>query len=623
MEYLLMNPQFKDDDEDLGAIDLDSYSQEQDQMSDDDLNNSSINLDEYSNSPEAQEASWWETTKDVAIQGIRGTAQAFSWPMDVLKLGMMAEGLSDIDELEESFAKAGKPFDRDAYIKTVTGLGEYIPTQGFFEEAIQNATGINLQPTTKTGKFVNKAATVASLTKGSGLSKLLAGAAAGGTTEGLKALGVNETVADISGDVVGGGTQALKKGARVFTKEAEALRKVADKHGLPFYEFMTKPPGGIITPKVAKARELAIMKELGVNSEQAAKAVLEGRIPLAQLRSQGFNLSQLEKDAYQKVETLAAAHKKPIPTKDIVSDIKKEIATIKKTAPSPSDAEKTYMSILEDEAKALTLEPKKQAVILGPNGQPLNPQSKARIPKEISAEELIKQHKNYNSNVKGIYRKPEFSGREEAVRNAYAFLNNSVRNTLEKEGGSDLANSFKEANHIFNQRSVIKRSEALIDKAFVNGEYNPKKLSQVLNSRQGEILRRDIGDKGVNELKEIAQYGEKAISHTDQLLKSPKFAKEALTWGTLAPFILGSTGKMTGMLYVAKPIAERIKGYLLSRPATRTAYNHIIKNAAKGSFKNMQAEFSKLNELVSDEFESPDQFIKQIMDDLEVYEGEF
>ncbi len=617
-----MQPQFQNDD-DLGAIDLGSYQQDQNQQSDDDLNNSAINLDEYSKSPEAQEASWWDLTKDVAIQGIRGTAQAFTWPLDVLKIGLVGEGLSDLDKIEEAFSKSGKPFDRDAYIKTIKEHGDYVPTQSFFEGLIEDATGVSLQPTTEAGKFINKASTIASLTKGGILSKAIAGTAAGGTTKGLKSLGVNETVSEIVGDLTGGATQALKKGTRTFTSEAEALRKVADKHGIPFYEFMTKPPGGIITPKIAQAREAAIMKQLGVSSDQAAKAVIEGKIPLAKLRSQGFNLGQLEEDAYKKVDQLASAHTSPISTTEIVNDIEKEVSKIKKSSASPSDSEITYMNILEDEAKSLTKAPKQQPQILGPNGQPLNPSSQARIPKEISAEQLVKQHKNYNSNVKGIYRKPEFSGREEAVRNAYAFLNNSVRNTMEKQGGKDLADSFKDANKIFNQRSVLNRSEALIDKSFVNGEYNPKKLKQVLNSKQGQILRRDLGDKAIQEITEIAEYGEKAVNHTTQLLKSPKYAKEALTWGSLAPFVLASTAKMTGLLYIAKPIAERVKGYLLTRPATRTAYNGIIKNAANGSFKNVKPEFSKLNEAVSDEFGSPDKFIKQIIDDLEVHEGEF
>jgi len=618
-----MQPQFPDDDdENLGGIDLEVYQEENQKQEQDELTKSAIDLEDYSKSTEAIEASWWDWTKDIVLQPLRGVAQAFTWPLDVLKIGIMGEAFSGLDELESAFEKAGKPFDRDAYINTVMKQGNLIPTQGLLEDLIQENTGFSFEPTTKTGKFINKASRIAKLAKGNVQIKLLSGATAGTTTHLLNEAGVNETASEFLGDLSSGVPQAFTRSPKQFTPEVERLMKIADKNGIPFYEYMTKPPGGVFTPKISQAREAAIKSELGVTSQQAAKAIIEGRIPISQLRKQGFNLKQLESDAYHEVDILAAAHKKPIKTGEIVSDIQKEVSRIKKSSPSPSDAEITYMNILKEEAEQLTNAPKQQAVILGPNGQPLNPPSTKRIPKEISAEQLVKQHKNYNSNVKGIYRKPEFSGREESVRDAYAFLNNSVRNTLEKEGSKELADSFKEANKIFNQRAVLNRSEALIDKAFINGEYSPRKLRQLLNSKQGQILKRDLGDQAIKEITEIAELGERAVNHTSQIMNSSKYAKEVLTWGNMAPFILGSTAKMKGALYVGKVVSERVKGYLLTRPASRKVYAGIIKNAANGSFNNMKGDFGKLEELITDEFGSVDNFIKEMINDLEVYEGE-
>lgn len=618
-----MQPQFRDDDENFGAIDLEDYQDDNRRGNDQKyLENSAIDLDEYSKSSEGEKSDWWKWTKDVALQSVRGVAQAFTWPLDVLKLGMVAEGLSGIDELEASFEKQGKPFDRDEYIKTVLENSDYIPTVDLLERIITENTGFRFDPTTPSGKFINKASMVAKLAKGGIIKRLASGATASGVTQGLKTVGANELASEFAGDVVGGLPAALSKSARKFTPEAESLMKLADKHGLPFYEFMTRPEGGAITPKISQAREAAIMKELGITSEQAAKAVVEGRLPITQLRNQGFDLAQLESDAYKQVDTLAVSHKTPIKTDSIVKDIEKEISRIKKTSASPSDNEITYMNILKDEKKSLTNPTKNQTQILGPNGQPLAPASTKRIPKEITSEQLVKQHKNYNSNVKGIYRKPEFSGREEAVRDAYAFLNSSIRNTMEKQGGKPLAEAFKNANKISHQRYVLNRSEALIDKAFVNGEYSPKKFKQLLSSKKGDILRRDLGDQAIKEITEIAEFGEKAVNHTSQILKKPKYAKDALTWGSLAPFILGSTAKMKGALFLGKPIAERIKGYLLTRPATRTVYSNIIRNASKGSFNNMKGEFGKLEQLVVDEFGSVDKFVKQMIDDFEVYGSE-
>lgn len=615
MQPNLMNQNIEEDDDDLGAIDLGSYQEKSNESIDDELNNSAINLDEYSKSPEAQEVDWWDWTKDVAVQSVRGVAQAFSWPLDILKLGMLGEGLSGIDDLEELYLKQGKEFDRDRYIKTLMELGEYIPTQSFFEGLIEDYGGVSLQPKTESGKFVNKAATIAGLTKGSGLTKLVAGATAGGTTQGLKALGVNETVSEIAGDVTGGLSQALKKGPRQFTPEVDRLMKIADKHGLPFYEFMTRPEGGMITPKISRAREAAVMKELGMTSEQAAKEIVEGRLPISKLRNSGVNLEKMEKDSYDKARNLAASKPQNIDPSDIISEIEAEVSRIKKIAPSLSDDNKEIIRILENEKAAFQKSlPNQKAP---KKGQP------APKPVPINSEQLINQHIEYNKNVKGIYKKPEIRGKEEATRDAYAFLNSSIRNTMEKQAGSDVSTAFKEANSLFSQNAILKSSEDLINKAFVDGIYNPKKLKQVLNSKQGIKLRKNLGDKAIEELYEIADYGQKAVSHTSQVLNNPKYKTEALSWGSLAPLVLGSTVKMKGALYLAKPVAERVKGYLLSRPASRTAYTNIIKNAAKGSFNNMKADFAKLEESISDEFGSADELVKKIINDLEVYEGNF
>jgi len=596
----------KNDDEDFGAIDLEVYRDEENQSVENDLTDSAIDMDTYSDSQESKEASWWDWTKDVAIQGARGVAQAFTWPLDVLKIGVVGSALSDIDELEEAFRKAGKPFDRDEYTKFVLGQGEFVPTQSMFEGLIESATGVSLEPTTESGKFVNKAATIASLTKGGPLRKLAAGSAAGTTTQGLKSAGVNEFASEVLGDIVGGGAGALKKGPRKFTPEAEKLRSVADKHDIPFYEFMTRPEGGVITPKISQAREAAISKELGLSSEQAAQRIIDKKIPISELRKEGVNLDKLQVEQYDKARQLAASKPQNIDPSEIISDIDREIKRLKSLAPSPSHGTQEAINILEKEKSIF-----EKSL---PSQKDSNP---------INSEQLINQHIEYNKNVKGLYKKPELAGKEEDVRNTYAFLNESVRKTMEKQAGSDVAEAFKEANKTFSQNAILKKSESVISKAFEGGNYNPKKLSRILNSRQGSILRRDLGDKAVGEIREIAEYGQKAVDHTSRLLKSPQYAKEALTWGSLAPFILGSTAKMTGLLYIAKPMAERVKGYLLTRPATRQAYNSIIKKAAKGSFKNMASDFSKLEKAVSGEFGSSKDLIKKVINDLEVYEGDF
>ena len=71
------------------------------------------------------------------------------------------------------------------------------------------------------------------------------------------------------------------------------------------------------------------------------------------------------------------------------------------------------------------------------------------------------------------------------------------------------------------------------------------------------------------------------------------------------------------MLTAAKPAAEYVKGYLLTRPATRTAYNNIIKNAAKGSFEALKGDFDIINNEITKEFGDVNEFVSQMIDDIE------
>jgi len=618
--------------EDEGVIDLDSYFPEQQEYDPqteklEEENDGIIDLKEYSDSGEEEKATWGDLAKDLIIQPVLGTAAAFTWPLDILKMGMVGEGLSDIDELESAFKKAGKPFDRDEYIRAVSNQSEYVPTQDFLEKAFEDKTGISLEAKSNTGKTIKKFFTLLSLLKGKGLTKeglkkAAKGAAVGsGTTQALKAAGVNETASEFIGDITAGGATALTKEARVLTPEIAALEKTAAKHGLPFPEYLTKESSQLVKPKISDKRKLALQKEIGMSSQEAIDNIIAGRLNVKNLKNQGADLEVLTEAAYDEVSQLAKAIPKKVSTKNIVKDIDAEIARIKSLAPSPSDADKAAIGILESEKNALTNEVPKQAgkQIVGPNGQPIQ-QSSSRVPKEESTEKMVEQIKKYNSNVSQIYKRSEFSGREDSVRSAYAFLNNSIRNTVEAESGTEIRQAMKAADSLYAEKSKLDRVESLISKSFINGDYNPKKLQSLLNSKQGLIVRRELGDQALNEIRDIANYGDKAVKATNQLAKSSRHVGDIAEWGPLAGYLLHKMPQKAGLLIGAKAIGDRIRGYLLTRPAARTAYKDIIKNAANGSFKSMASDFSKLEDAVSKDFGSVDEFFKAMHNDLELIE---
>lgn len=585
----------------------------------------SVDLDDYADSPEDEEATWWDLAKDVVVQPALGFAGAFTWGADVLKMGMVGEALTDLDELESAFQKAGKPFDRDKYIQTVAEQSQFIPTQDLAERLFSNATGVDLEPKTKTGKRINQFFTLVGLLRGKGVGKASKSAAVGtGLTTGLEAAGVNETAARIIGDLGAGAIDAFKKEPRVLSKEAAELEAIASKHGLPFPEYLTREADQLVYPKITDSRRIALDKNMAESSKQAIEKVIEGEIPASKLRQQGYDLEVLYTDAYDEVANEAKAYTKRISTQSIVNDIDAEIARVKKLAPSPSDADRAKINILEAEKKRLTKPPPKPTAnpIVGPNGQPINPPSTARLPKEVSANELVQQIKNYNSNRKGIYKRPEFSGREEAVTEAYGFLNNSVRNAIEADAGPEIRKSMKAADSLFAESMKLDRSEGLISKAFKNGEYNPKKLDSLLNTREGGIVRRDLGDKAIQEIKDIARLGEKSVKATEQLAKQPAYSKVIGEWGPLAGYMLYRVPKGVPLLLGVKSVGDRVRGYMLTNPATREVYGNIVKKVANGSIKGVKADFDKLEEQISKQFGSVDEFMDAMKDELQFWNPE-
>lgn len=606
-------------EEDEG-VDLNKFRQEQDLQDYEDT----IDMAEYSKSQEAEESTWWDAAKEAGVQSAAGLGQAFTYPLDILKMAMVGEALTDIDELESALKKSGKSFDRDKYIQTVMEQAEFIPTQELLEKTIDKYAGTNIaEPKTKTGKFFNKFFFLAGLARGKGATKALtSGAVGASTTAALREAGAPEFVSELAGDLTGG-LATLEKQAKNFTAEQKRIIELGEKHGLPLMEFMLEDTSGS-SAKISPKRKAAFEKELGMSTEEAINKIVEEKIPISKLRNQGQDLQVLEEEAYDKATALAKKNPTVVNTEELVADIDREIARIKSGAPSPSNAEKAAIQVLENEKKALTEAPIKPKVeILGADGKPINPVSEKRTPKKASVEQLIEQTRKYNSNVKGIYKKAEFSGSEDEVKNAYAFLNDRIRNTVEKQAGKEVVDAHKAANAIFGQNASLARTEGLLSKAFKNDEFSAKKLNQLLNSRQGAILRRDIGEEGVKELKQIAEYGEKAQKATTQFANSAKHKFKIGDWGPLAGFVLAKAPPVGAAAVAAKPIWDYSKGYLLTRPVARKTYANILKNAANGSFSNMAKDFSILENEIIKEYGSMDDFIKQGIMELQFYrEGE-
>lgn len=573
-------------------VDVNEY----DSKSNDEFESSLIDAEQYKEAT-SKEPSWGETIADYFVQAGRGALRFFTWPADVLKAVMLGEGLSDIDEVESAFEKAGKPFNRDEYVKSVFEQSRFVPTQDLLEKGIESVTGYSLEPKTKTGELIKRGTEVASFTPG-GVVKKAASAATGlGTSEVLKQLGVSKGAAESVGDLGIVPFAAAKEGIKKFGQKTSELASTADKYGLPFLKFMAQEKDPLLKGKLFESAQRKLKDSFNWSAAEAINKVIRDNSLVKRLKDRGVNLESLADYAYDTVRNLSKSNPQTFNMQEAVKNIDAKIKDIKKMSPSPSDAQKAMIDILEKERDLLA----------------------ASTP---TSEQLVNQHINYNSNVKGIYRKPEFSGKEEEVRKAYAFLNGELVSVMEKQGASDVSNAFRAANKIYAEKQALQSSEEILS-SFLNGEtYDPKKLSNLLKGRKGKFLRRNLGDKAVKEIESISKYGVEAQSRMERFLDNAKgpVVNEVRSWGRLAPFLFTPYGLQAAGVAVGGPLARIIQGKLLVRPATRKAYKMSMKHAADGAFNLLKKDFIDLNSAIDQEYGSVDNFIDNSMKEIEYFD---
>lgn len=579
-------------------------------------------------------------------QFVLGGIKKLSWPLDALQAAGLAEGISSVDEIEEVYRKEGLPFNRDDYLAKVYQAASVMPTQDLAEEYIKKTTGLDLAPQSQGGKIARKTGEILTLSnpnllKEGGKSALKKSAAAGtGATvaQGLQELGVPELFADIAGYGLAGAAAAGKKVPQKLTPEGKALSKTAEKHNLPQYAGMdrSKSPKN---PVVSKQKQVRLRDELSTSSKNAIDEIVEGELPIKKLKEKGYDLEEAYTELYDRAESLAEkfdkqdslpkkggkSEPKGVDIKPLLKFIRKKIKQIENSAPSLSKPDKVQLKILKDEYKALTKNPKpvNEAAVKLVDAQgnpfPSSKGKKGRQPKIVSATQAIDQKRNWNENVRDLYRKTEFTGAENEVRKTYAELGEKLVESLEKSGDPKLAESLKFGDRIFTELQKLRQVEEIMSEAFEGG-YNPKKLTRLLNNKRTRShLKRDLGPQAVKELKAIATYGEAAHTKVLDKLNSPKTVGEwaAELTPTKAALLFIRHGLLPGAAAsydIGKGVSNRVQGLLFTRKSTRKAYEGFLKGARTGSISSFKKASQTLSKAIADEFGSEKDLLKMAKD---------
>ena len=560
-------------------------------------------------------------------QGALGALKSVTYPADFLKLAMLGEAFSDLDELEEIHKREGKEFDRAKYMQQVLKTSEAFPTQDLAEELVKEHTGLDLSPQDMLSKIVRRGAEIYSLqpqslvksTAGQISKKVAASGIGSGSTEGLKELGVPEPIAEIAGFGIGSGLATGKFVEKTLSKEGQGAKQIAETHGLRRVRGVEEGTAGR-NPIISAKKQEKITKELSETSQKAIEDVIEQRLPLKTQRKSGVDLEDAYTSAYDRADqtaksldaAIASGSRKPVDYKNTLGFIKDKIQEIKNKAPSLSDSDKVMLKILRKERGQLTNLPKEIKPIYGPSGEIIS-ETPRRTPKTSNASQAIQQKRNFNENVKGIWKKPEFSGSESKVTQLYAEMNEALSNDIAR-ADQMLSSEVKFADKIFSQTQKINQVENILKPVFEKG-YDASKLSRIMNSKSGgAFLERNLGKEAVQDLKDIATYGERAQRMVLSRVKNPKTLMDqigsmpALKMGLLYLSHSHLPGSTTAV-EISKAALPRIQGALLTRRTTSKAYKNFLKGAASpdsAAFKKASEELSKA---IEEEFGTEDDLI--------------
>lgn len=492
-------------------------------------------------------------------------------------------------------------------------IGEkFFPSQTNIEKGISHLTGIELQPQSELAKGSRSAG---AFTKGMNTSSptdiaqgLIGAAAGGGAERFLVNAGVPEWIAGPIAGILGGSIQHGKIVPRKVEGEEKELREIAQKHKLRKFAGMEeKETPKVIQPTITKARKENLQSDLSKTSEKAIERIIDEDIPFSKIIKNGHNPQEIIRDSYKLAYRRAAESKKLVDMSDYTKWIDNKISSLKGYAKSLSPETEKLIGILEKEKSAYTkINPKWSQSKLSEKFR-THPKY---ISESIPSEKILNQSIEHNKTVEKIWKKSEFSGMEDAVKNLTGEMKRELTSTLEKQGQKGVADAFKVGNKFFSDNEKLIHIRDIIQPAMEN----PLKFTKILNSKDGEYLKRYFSPKALNEIQSIGKYAQKAEEKIfDRIKTVPSFGDDLKTLGPLAAITL--TGSKIAALKIAKDTAARVRGILLTRDSTRKDLENFMKASQIGSMNGIRLATSRLEDSVKKEFGSIDDFIRLATED--------
>lgn len=542
-------------------------------------------LYEQEQNPESFGASSFRTAAQIPL----GIAEATGSGMLAGLFQLLAAGETDLDvedwqRVRKAYEDKGETFDEEAYERGREQALSYIPTVSNIAGAIENKTGIPLEPKTHAQKGLRFASMAGkaipkpnpTAPKGytfrglnTGLPRPVLGAGVEGARELLMQMGIPEFAADL-----------LSFGVVKPTSATSGIFKIGKEQkpsGLTTRRFE-----GIQKPTEVSPKTLAKINE---NAEREFRDITSNIIKEGPIKETYEALSKdvtFKKNAHEefkKVESLSETLPQIFDSKNLKTELKTLAIKKKDSGLTPSEFDKSHNKFI------------KQFIEETPD-------------RSFTAKEIVSQYRKNNKQLSEAYEPGQSFAYNRAKREALLDYNRLLAEMIEKEfPNSEFSNLFKETNKRW---ADISNSEAVsnyLDHLFKKGKPNFKNAHQIFEKDGMTVpFKKAMGEEG------FAKF-ETLINDLLTQEQGYKLLKKAEDQGAKEFIKLASSYLVHPNVATAKAGWNVLKGgyntiynMVIDKPKLAVTWDRALNAAKRGDFKAAEKEFKavKATEIAND-----------------------
>lgn len=507
------------------------------------------------------EESWGKNLLRTLFQIPSGIAQGVTYPLDLLQMFGLGEGLDeeDIERLEKISERENIPFNRDEFLQNVYNASEAIPTQGNIERSVEERTGIPLTPRTGLQKGIKLGSMAGKVVPGTLPQRGLAAITAPTVSKGLQETGLPESISDIVG-LGAAGIAGVKAPKGISEKPSGMVERG--------FESLKKPVE-------VSEKKLSMINEKLQNDFTTISDRIISESPVGETAYNLKNDPSFRSDSREllnQAQALADEMSGNIPSREI----KKELSDLSKRNTkgfSLSEYDKNYKKYLNEKMDDI-------------------------IQENITPGEFVQQYRKNNKELAEYFEPGASKSLNRAKRDAILDSNRAIANVMEKSfPDSELVPVFKEGNARWTRINDVEAIDELLGDIFGAEKIDYKNIHKFFEKEgYDRVFKRSLGQDGFREFEQLM----KDMLSSETPYKMLKVAKDKgydNLYKTGLTYILHPKVAATKIGYdIVKNSYKSLMNSMLDKPRLVFGFQKSISNLKKGKFGEAEKDFNILEE---------------------------